>query len=115
MAVQTEHPVGGRHNQMQIVRHQQYAAPAIVANTADQIIKFCLALNVDIGRGFIQYKKVGVAQQGARKKHPLQFSAGQKPNFPADHIGGPHHGQNLLLCFPIGLAGHLQEPADIKR
>ena len=86
--IKTDDPVGRRHNKMQVVRDQEDATFSLIANTPDQIIKFNLAVYIDIGRWFVQHQKVWLAQQCAGKQNTFHLSPGEHPDFLPQNVFG---------------------------
>src|SRR6266851_307500 len=63
MVVEADHAVGGGHHQMQIVRDQQHAAAARVADAADEREELGLAGDVDALDRLVQHQEFRLAQQ----------------------------------------------------
>ena len=75
MLVEADDAVRVRHDEVEIVAHQQDAAAAGVADFFDERIEFGLAVGVDTGDGFIKHEEIRVAQQRAREQDALEFAA----------------------------------------
>ncbi len=61
MAVQADHPVCRRHDEMQVVRDQEHAAARIVAQFGDQFVKGGFAGKIDALHRLVQNHDVGPA------------------------------------------------------
>ena len=77
MTIEADHRIGRRHDEVEIVRNQQHAAAAPVAESADPPIELGLAADIDALRRLVHHQKIGLRQQGARKQQPLELAAGQ--------------------------------------
>ena len=76
MLLQTDNLVGGRHDQVQIVRNHHH--PALVTGTdiRNQMKQGLLPGRVHALVRFIQHQQLRIAQQAARQHDPLQLPAG---------------------------------------
>src|SRR5690606_29343023 len=61
--VQTDHGVGGRHHQMQVVGHHQHTATVTVPQPGDQLVEFDLTVHIDPLHRLVQHQQVRFAQQ----------------------------------------------------
>ena len=77
VAVQADHPVALRHDDVQVVRHQQDAEPALGAQPADEGVELRLAGVVDAAHRLVQHQQVRRSDQRARQHHALQLAAGE--------------------------------------
>ncbi len=75
MMVEAEDMVGLRHYQMKIMRDDQYAAAALVAEVRDQREKLSLAGEVDVLGRLVEDQQIRFPQQCTGEMHPLQFAA----------------------------------------
>ena len=67
VTVQTDHVVGGRHHQMQVVRNHQDSAVALISNVGDQLVEFHLPVNIDPLHRLVEHQQIRVAHQRSRQ------------------------------------------------
>ena len=79
MAVEADDAVALRHDDVQIVRHEQDAEAVLGAQPADQRVELGLAGIVDAAHGLVEHQDAGRADQRARQHHPLQLAARTAP------------------------------------
>src|SRR5215472_11471577 len=78
VVVEADDTTRRRHDEMEIMRHQEHAAAARIAQAADKRIELGLPADIDALRRFVENEKLGLAQQGARQQHALKLAAGQR-------------------------------------
>ncbi len=71
VVVEAHHGVGRGHHQVQIVRHEQHAAAALVANARDQREQLALSGYVDALDRLVEHEKVGLAPKRPGQQHAL--------------------------------------------
>ena len=75
MAVQADHTVGLRHDNVKVMGNQHHTAIQPVADILDQFVERNLAIVIDALNRFVENEKLRRPQDGARKKNPLKFAA----------------------------------------
>jgi hypothetical protein len=115
MTVEADHPVCGRHDDMQIMGNQKDAAMHLVADPLDQIVKFDLARKIDALNRFVEHEKIGFSGDSARQHHPLELAAGQGADLRVRQMtdAGGCHG--AFCRVDADMAGQPHETAHRER
>ena len=82
MLIQAQYLVGLRHDQVQIVRHQQYRTLQLIAQFTDQLVHAYLTTHINAGGRLIEHQQIRLAERGARQQHAFQFPFGQRSHLP---------------------------------
>ena len=115
MPVEADDAVALRHDDVQIVRHQQHAEAALGAQPADQRVELGLARIVDAAHRLVEHQHVGRADQRARQQHPLQLAAGELRQLAIAELAGADVGQHALDLLVLGPPPELHEARDGER
>ncbi len=136
VTVETHHGVGGRHNDMQIMRNEQHAAVEPIAYFANQFIESDFTGEIHTLNRFVQNHQIGFADQRPGQQRPLKLAAGQTMNRCGLEIGDadllqdgvdlmlgmrsgkPHqtpdgHGQCGIDLYPLRHIAHPQRGASL--
>jgi hypothetical protein len=81
VAVEAEDAVGLGHDDVQIVRDEQDADAALLAQIADEGVKIRLAGVVNAADGFVEDEEVGLRHERAGEEDALELAAGKRPHF----------------------------------
>ena len=115
MGVEAEHAVGRRHDDVQVVRDHDDAAPAPLPDRRDAFVEAELPGEVDVLDRLVEDQQVGVAQQRARQQHALALAARKPADRAVDGVFGAgfaQRAQHRLLRAP---ARQREQAADRKR
>jgi hypothetical protein len=88
--VQTQHFVGFRHHQMQVMGDHQHGAVQFAAQLVDQIIKRDLTIDVHALGWLIQHQQLRAAQQRTGQQNALRLTAGQLLQRRVDKVARLH-------------------------
>ncbi len=77
MLIQTQHSVGGCHDQMQIMRYQNEGTAMLFGIVAEQFVKMNAGINVQAAIRFIQNQEFRAVEQGSCQQNQLCLPAGK--------------------------------------
>ena len=77
MAIEADDMIAFGHYHVQVMAHHENAAAMGFANARDQFVELHFTEEIDGLNRLIENQQIGLAQQGARQKRPLQFTAGE--------------------------------------
>ena len=115
VTVETDDAVGVRHDDVQVVGHEQNAEAGLVAQAGDQLVELRLARVVDALHRLVEDQQVGPAQQRARQQHTLQLAAGQLAELLMADGFGVDVSENLGDGIGAGAAPQHQEALNRHR
>jgi hypothetical protein len=96
MAVEADHPIGRRHDEMQIMGDHEDAAPAPVADAGNEPIKGELAREIHTLDGLVKNQQPRIADKGARQQRPLALAARDILDGPIRQPFGAHLAEGRL-------------------
>ena len=76
VTVEADDAVAARHDDVQIVRHEQHAEATLVAKACDQVVELGLAGEVDALHRLVEHQQIGIAKERASEHHALQLAPG---------------------------------------
>jgi hypothetical protein len=95
MAVKADHPVGRRHDHMQIMADHQDSSASVLPHGLDQAVERRLAGLVKALGRLIKDEELWGGEKGARQKHALELTAGERGHLALCHALNPDAGQHL--------------------
>ena len=75
MPIKANHPIRRAHNNMQLMANHQNSAAGLASNSLDLAIEGRGPRLIQPLRCFVQQQKLGLADERAGQKHPLELSA----------------------------------------
>ena len=87
VAVQADHPVGGGHDDMQLVADHQHRTVQVAPDAVDQLIEACGTGLVEALRRLVQDQQLRVRQQRAGQQDALELAAGQIDHLAVGDLG----------------------------
>ena len=115
MAVQADHPVGGRHHHVQVVADHQHAAAELLAQLLDQPVEARLAGLVEPLRRLVEHQQVRPPQHRLRQHRPLQLPARQRRQLPTAEPGDADMLERRGPLAPAPPPGEREEAVDGQR
>src|SRR6478752_7663296 len=76
VTVETDDAVAARHDDVQIVRDEQHAEAALIAQACDQVVELGLARVVDALHRLVEHQEIGIAKERTREHDALQLAPG---------------------------------------
>ena len=113
--VEADHFVGGRHHQVQIVRHHQHATAMAVTNAGNEVVQLGLAFEIDTLGGFVEYQQLRLAEQRPRQQYALQLTAGKGLQAAVAQMIGTYFLQCSSDVGRSGARRQLQEALHTQR
>ena len=107
-ALQDQHPVGKRADEVEILLHQQDRQAPVLAQLQQRLFDLLDDAWLDAFRRFVEQKQPGIGHQPARQREKLLFSAGKRTAFaveqPADAGEACQHAvERLLLATALAM------------
>ena len=95
MTVEADHPVGRRHDHMQIMADHQHCRAGVLSHGLNQAVEGRLAGLVKALGRLIKDEELRGGEKGARQKHALELTAGEGGHLALCHTLNPDAGQNF--------------------
>src|SRR5262245_44757556 len=112
VAVEADHAVALRHDDVQIVRHEEHAEAAFGAEPTDQGIKLRFARVVDAARRLVEHKHARRSNERTGEHHALQLAARELRELTLGEFTGTDIGERPPRLFLLNAASKLNEASD---
>ncbi len=100
VAVEADDAVARRHHDVQIVRDEQHAEAAYVAQAPDERVELGLADVVDAAHRLVEHEQRRTSEQRPRQHDALQLAARELAQLLAPDVRRPDLAENDRRCAP---------------